>query len=165
MKRIRFIAVLLIIIALSIIFAGCADKTAPDPQLHEGCYFILELRQTGADSEREDWDAYSHSTLDGELIASWEVPMYGNTVYESIVKFFEEREDSITFRKTQHKFQMFHEYVNEEGDLWNLETVYVAADGKYANCANYQEILGEDGIAGTDDDLKVLTLVYKGWLY
>ncbi|MDE7336533.1 MAG: hypothetical protein K2N32_00260 [Clostridia bacterium] len=165
MKRFRILALALIIVALILSATACADNTAPNPELHEGCYFTLELREPGQDSEREDWDAYSHSTLDGDVIMSWEVPMYGNTVYESVVKFFENREDVITFRKTQHKFQMFHEYVNEDGEKWNLETVYVAADGEYANCANFQSILGDDGIAGTEDDLKVLTLIYKGWLY
>ena len=164
-RRLRFIALVLTVIIFTVVLSGCGDKTAQDPQAHEGCYFTLELRQPGIDTEKEHWDSYSHSTLDGEIIMSWEIPMYGNTVYESVVKFFEERDDSITFRKTQHKFQMFHEYINEDGEVWNLETVYVAADGEYAMTANYQEILGEDGIAGTDDDLKILTLVYKGWLY
>ncbi|MDE6757714.1 MAG: hypothetical protein K2O95_00745 [Clostridia bacterium] len=167
MKRVRIAVVAIAVIVLTFVLSGCigGDKTAQDPQEHEGCYFTLELREPGLDNEREDWDAYPHSTLDGAIIMSWEIPMYGNTVYESVVKFFEDRADSVTFRKTQHKFQMFHEYINEDGDVWNLETVYVAADGEYAMTANYQEILGDDGIAGTDDDLKVLTLVYKGWLY
>ena len=60
---------------------------------------------------------------------------------------------------------MFHDLKLEDGTTYNLETVYVAADGKYAMCANYQSLFGTDGIAGTVDDLKVLVLVYKGWLY
>ena len=31
--------------------------------------------------------------------------------------------------------------------------------------ANYQSLLGKDGVIGTEDDVKVVTLVYKGWLY
>ena len=60
---------------------------------------------------------------------------------------------------------MFHDCVLQSGETYNLETVYVAADGKYADCANFQKLCGADGVFGNEDDLKVLTLVYKGWLY
>ncbi|MDE7087576.1 MAG: hypothetical protein K2O67_05235, partial [Clostridia bacterium] len=66
---------------------------------------------------------------------------------------------------SQHTFYMFHDCKLIDGTEYNLETVYIAADGVYSNCANYQSVLGNDGVAGTNDDLKVLTLVYRGWLY
>lgn len=75
------------------------------------------------------------------------------------------RTKKITFRLSQHRFYMFHELTLSDGASYNLETVYVAADGKYAMCANFQTLFGEDGTAGTVDDLQVLVLVYKGWLY
>lgn len=154
--------------------AGCGvwgnDGQAKDPKYHyngdgEPYSFILQLRQTGSSTEISDGDTFEHSTIDGELIYEWQIPMYGNTVYEAVVKFFEGRDDEITFRLSQHTFYMFHDCTLEDGAYYNLETVYVAADGVYANCANYQPILGDDGVAGTDDDLKILTLVYRGWLY
>lgn len=165
----------LIICALSIsTLAGCDvfgnDGRAKDPNYHydeggELYTFTLQFRETGSSSEVAEGDAYPHSTIDGELIYEWEIPMYGNTVYESITKFFEDREDKITFSLSQHTFYMFHDLTLKDGTSYNLETVYVAADGVYVSCANYQSVLGEDGVAGTDDDLKILTLVYKGWLY
>ena len=161
---------------------GCGvwgnDGTVDDPQYHsvtensgenqekaDYYTFKLELRQPTDKTEISEGDAYAHSTIDGELIYEWTIPMYGNTVYESVVKFFEGRSDSITFRLSQHRYYMFHDCVLENGTVYNLETVYVAANGEYSNCANYQSVVGADGIAGTDDDLKILTLVYKGWLY
>lgn len=175
MKKHLSAAVLCLVAAL-LLLTGCSglwfkDEQSKSPGYHtspdeEGsATFILELRNYTDETEIEGWDVYPHSKIDGELIYSWEIPMYGNTVYESIKKFFEDREDRMEFRLTQHKFYMFHECTLLNGETYNLETVYVAADGVYSNCANYQSVLGKDGVAGTDDDLKVLTLVYKGWLY
>ena len=146
------------------------DGQAEDPKYHydengQHYSFLLQLRQPGSSTEVEEGDAFPHSTIDGELIYEWDVPMYGNTVYESVVKYFEEREDNMTFRLSQHTFYMFHDCKLIDGTEYNLETVYIAADGVYSNCANYQSVLGNDGVAGTNDDLKVLTLVYRGWLY
>lgn len=145
------------------------DETASKPGYHEvdgkRLSFTLEFRDTGSGTEISDGDNFAHATIDGTLIKSWQIDCYGNTVYESVVKYFEDKNESITFRLSQHKFYMFHDLTLEDGTTYNLETVYVAADGKYAMCANYQSLFGEDGIAGTVDDLKVLVLVYKGWLY
>ncbi len=126
--------------------------------------FVLELRMPTDEQETEESDAFAHSKLNGELICSWEIPFFGNTLYESVKKFFERRPDSITFRAEQHKFYMFRECVLENGEKYNLETAYVAVDGKYSYCANHQSLLGADGIAGTDDDVKIVVLVYEGWL-
>lgn len=128
--------------------------------------FTLVLRQPGSFTETEEWDYYPHSSIDGELIAEWEIPFYGNTVYESVKKYFESDKvkDKIVFRLTQHRFYMFHECKLASGEKYNLETVYVDADGQYSMCSNYQSVLGDDGIVGTEDDLKVLTLVYRGWV-
>lgn len=168
---------LLIFIALLLplsVSAGCGvwgnDETAKDPDYSydesgKTYSFLLQLRDTGSSTEIAEGDAFEHSTTDGDLIYEWEIPMYGNTVYESVVKFFEDREDKITFRLSQHTFYMFHDCTLDDGTNYNLETVYVAADGVYANCANFQSVLGDDGVAGTDDDLKILILVYRGWLY
>lgn len=150
------------------VLGGDLTSSAPDYIEVDGepLTFLLELREPGSGDETAEGDGFSHSTTDGKLIASWEVPMYGATVYESVVKYFDENSaDKITFRLSQHRFYMFHECVLSGGEKYNLETVYVAADGKYANCANFIALLGDDGEAGTADDLKVLTLVYKGWLY
>lgn len=162
---------ILLAAAIAVAFAGCncgeiwfGDDTSDEPVYH-GTTFVLQLRQPSDESEREDGDAYSHSKLDGELICEWEIPTYGNTLYESVVKFFEDRSDSIGFRAVQRSFYMFHDCTLENGDAYDLETAYVAADGIYSRCANRQLILGEDGIAGTDDDLKTVVIVYKGWLY
>lgn len=153
---------------------GCVwgnDSQAESPQYHydangEPYKFTLQLREPGSSTEIAEGDTYPHSTIDGELIYEWQIPMYGNTVYESVKKYFENREDeNITFRLSQHTFYMFHDCTLIDGTEYNLETVYIAADGVYANCANYQSVLGDDGVAGTDDDLKILTLVYRGWLY
>lgn len=145
------------------------DKTTDDPGYHvidgKRLSFTLEFRDIGSGTEISDGDNFAHSTLDGKLIKSWQIDCYGNTVYESIVKFFEDKDEKITFRLSQHRFYMFHELTLEDGASYNLETVYVAADGKYAMCANFQTLFGEDGTPGTVDDLQVLVLVYKGWLY
>ncbi|MDE6398787.1 MAG: hypothetical protein K2L51_05650 [Clostridiales bacterium] len=127
--------------------------------------FTLQLRQPSKTTETEDWDAYPHSELDGELIAEWEIPVFGNTIYESVKKYFADKDESFTFRVSQHKFYMFHDCTLSDGTTYNLETVYIAVDGVYANCANYQSLLGDDGIAGTDDDVQTVILVYKGWIY
>ena len=169
MKKISLAIVLLFAAVLS----GCVlggDGQAKDPKAHTDesgnpYTFVLELREPGTGEEVSEGDAYPHSTIDGELIKKWTVPMYGNTVYESVVKFFEEGEDEITFRLSQHRYYMFHSCTLSDGREYNLETVYIAADGEYADCANFQSVLGADGVAGTEDDLKVLTLVYRGWLY
>ena len=164
------------LLCLSILFclASCGvwgkDERSDNAQYHysqtgEKLTFTLELRNPTEFTEVAEGDAYPHSTIDGEIIATWVVPMYGNTVYESVVKFFEDRKDKITFRLSQHTFYMFHDCTLADGSVYNLETVYVAADGVYSNCANYQSVLGEDKLARTEDDLKILTLVYKGWLY
>ena len=172
MKKI-FSTFILCVLSVSV-FCGCGvwgnDAQAKDPQYHydangDPYTFVLQLRQPGSSTEVADGDAYPHSTIDGDLIYEWKIPMYGNTVYESVKKYFEDREDKITFRLSQHTFYMFHDCTLVDGTEYNLETVYIAADGVYANCANYQSVLGSDGVAGTDDDLKNLTLVYKGWLY
>ena len=60
---------------------------------------------------------------------------------------------------------MFRECTLSDGTTYKLDTVYIAIDGEYAYCANYQSLLGDDGIAGTEDDAKTVILVYKGWLY
>lgn len=127
--------------------------------------FTLEFRQPSTETEISDGDYRPHAKANGELIASWQIPCYGNTVYESIVKFFADRNDKITFRLSQHRYYMFHDVTLENGTNYNLETVYVAADGKYAQCANFQTLFGEDEKVGTLDDLKVLVIVYQGWLY
>lgn len=154
--------------------AGCGvwgkDGQTDSPDYHyaengEKFEFLLQLRQPGSSTEVAEGDAYPHSTIDGELIYEWHIPMYGNSVYESVKKFFEGREDTMTFRLSQHTYYMFHDCTLIDGTYYNLETVYIAADGAYANCANFQSVLGDDGVAGTEDDLKILTLVYRGWLY
>lgn len=174
-KLIRSCLLLILSLFMVLTCCGChlkfsGDGQAENPDYHEAesgtpCTFLLQLRQPGQDTVVEENDAFPHSTIDGELIYEWEIPMYGNTVYESVTKYFEGRTDSITFRLSQHTFYMFHDCTLPDGTRYDLETVYIAADGVYANCANYQSVLGSDGIAGTEDDLKILTLVYKGWLY
>ena len=128
-------------------------------------YFTLELRNPSGETEISNGDSRPHAKADGELIASWQIPCYGNTTYESIVKFFEERQDKISFRLSQRRFYMFHEAVLENGDVYNLENAYISADGSYSKCANFQTLFGEDENPGTLDDLKVLVIVYQGWLY
>ena len=173
-KIVKILAISLALLMTAFIFTACdkvwgKDETASEPGYHEvdgkRLSFTLEFRDTGSGTEISDGDNFAHATIDGALIKSWQIDCYGNTVYESVVKYFEDKDESITFRLSQHKFYMFHDLTLEDGTTYNLETVYVAADGKYAMCANYQSLFGEDGIAGTVDDLKVLVLVYKGWLY
>lgn len=172
-RRLGRILPLLLLFAFTALVSGCVlggDGQAEDPKAHTDAdgnpvNFVLELREPGSGEEVSEGDIYPHSTIDGPLIKQWTVPMYGNTVYESVVKFFEEGEDEMTFRLSQHRFYMFHSCTLSDGREFDLETVYIAADGEYADCANFQSILGEDGIAGTEDDLKILTLVYRGWLY
>lgn len=127
--------------------------------------FTLEFRQPSTETEISDGDYRPHAKANGELIASWQIPCYGNTAYESIVKFFEARQDKITFRLSQRRFYMFHEAKLENGDSYNLETAYISADGLYSKCANFQTLFGADEQPGTLDDLKVLVIVYQGWLY
>lgn len=128
-------------------------------------YFTLELRNPSSETEISNGDSRPHAKTDGELIASWQIPCYGNTAYESIVKFFEDRQDKISFRLSQRRFYMFHEAVLENGDVFNLENAYISADGSYSKCANFQTLFGEDENPGTLDDLNVLVIVYQGWLY
>lgn len=135
------------------------DETSDNPDYTEidntQLSFTLELRAPGSDTEISDGDTYPHATINGDLIWSWDVPYYGNTVYESVEKFFEGRSDNIDFRLSQHKFQMFHSCTLEDGSFYNLETSYIAADGAYSMCANFQTLFGEDQTPGTLDDLKV----------
>ena len=173
MKRKNIFLILTTLLIAVIMLSACSgvwgkDETSENPQYikvnGEQLYFTLELRDTGSSSETESWDGFPHATTDGELIYSWEIPMYGSTVYESVVKFFEDRDDSIIFRLAEHRYYMFSNCKLINGKEYNLETVYIAADGKYAKCANFIKLAGDDNIAGTVDDLKTLVLVYKGWL-
>lgn len=145
------------------------DNRAAEPTFHgdeNGNYsFVLELRDTGSGEEVAEGDSFAHSTTDGKLIKSWTVPFFGNTVYEAVAEFFKDSADKMTFRLSQHRFFMFHDCTLADGSSYDLETVYVAADGVYADCANFQTLCGDDGVFGTADDLKVLTLVYRGWVY
>ena len=179
-KRLK-LTVLSLLLILSFVFSlcGCSgniwfdDGRSDDPLYHyigeredkRKVTFILELRKPTEELTTESWDIYPHSKTDGELIKSWEIPIYGNTLYESVVKYFEDNEENFTFSLSQHKFYMFHDCTLSGGETYNLETVYIAGDGVYANCANYQSLLGEDGVAGTEDDVKTVVLVYRGWLY
>ena len=163
-----------VILALSVafLFTACEPN---DARSENPCFryddngklltFTLELRQPSDESVAESTDKFPHSKLDGELIKSWEIPMYGNTVYESVVKYFDDKNESVTFRLEGRKFYMFHDITLENGTVYNLETVYMAIDGEYAKCANFQSLLGSDGLGGTDDDVKTVILVYRGWLY
>ncbi len=172
------ITVILIILCAGC-FYGCNDEPWFDdcrsekPDYHyigdgenkRQATFLLELREPTDESEKNDGDKYFHSKIDGKLIADWEVPMYGNTIYESVKKFFEYRDDNFSFRLEQRRFYMFSKCTLSDGTKYDLETVYIAVNGVYAKCANYQSILGDDGIAGTQDDVKTVVLVYRGWLY
>ncbi len=182
MKR---ICIALMLAACALLLTACgvwgkdatsddADYRVKEPQTsteagttsdEEYLTFLLELRLPTDRTEREEGDAYPHSTADGELIAEWTIPVYGNTVYESVVKYFEDSEDSITFRLSQHRFYMFHDCTLADGSHYDLETCYIAVDGEYGNTANFQTLQGADGVFGTDDDVKTVTLVYRGWLY
>lgn len=177
------IVLTVVLLLLSLALGGCGawgrDATSPTPDYHKvpqdetqnesqkpQLYtFVLELRLPTDKTEISDGDSFPHSTVDGELIAQWSIPIYGNTVYESVTKYFENKEHKITFRLSQHRFYMFHDCTLDDGSYYNLETCYIAVDGKYAMTANYQSLLGKDGVIGTEDDVKVVTLVYKGWLY
>ncbi len=170
-----FVAVILMLCVAALLGCGGVwfdDNRSDNPDYHyvgEGderhaVTFVLELRQPSDETEKAD-NGFSHSKLDGELIESWEIPVYGNTLYESVKKFFEERDESFSFGVNQHKFYMFRECTLSDGTTYKLDTVYIAIDGEYAYCANYQSLLGDDGIAGTEDDAKTVILVYKGWLY
>lgn len=170
LRTFRKISVILLASMTITFIVGCnceiwfGDDTSDSPVYH-GTTFTMQLRMPSEESVREENDKFSHSELDGDLICEWEIPAYGNTVYESVKKYFEDRADSVRFRADQHTFYMFSKCVLENGDEYDLETAYVAADGVYSKCANRQSVLGADGMAGTDDDLKVLVIVYKGWLY
>lgn len=155
------------LVACNDVWGGDNTQEKPDYAVVDGkqLYFTLQLRMPGSQTEISEGDNFAHSTIDGDLICQWQIPCYGKTVYESVVKFFEDRDDSITFRLSQHRYYMFHDVTLKNGDYYNLETVYVAADGVYAQCANFQTLFGADDTPGTLDDLKVLVIVYQGWLY
>ena len=159
-------------VTVALVLTACEpnDGRSENPDYHYGAdgkiiTFTLELREPSEKSETESTDRFPHSELDGKLIKSWDIPMYGNTVYESVVKYFEDKTESVTFRLENRKFYMFHDLTLDDGTTYNLETVYMAVDGVYASCANFQSILGSDGEGSTDDDIKKVVLVYRGWLY
>ena len=175
MKNANKILILLIVsIAILLTLSACdkdvlgGDETTDSPQYivvdGEQLYFALQLRKPSGEYVISEGDSRPHASLDGELVFEWQIPYYGNTVYESVVEFFADREDSITFRVSQHRYQMFHDCTLVDGTTYNLERVYIAADGEYAMCANFQTLYGKDEIAGTVDDLKVLVLVLDGWI-
>lgn len=99
-KRLFALIYCIFMIICMVMLSGCSDLWFKDEQSKSPDYhryeneeksasFILEFRNFTEDQEIESWDVYPHSKIDGELIYSWEIPMYGNTVYESIKKFFE----------------------------------------------------------------------------
>lgn len=168
----KYLIVAFFIVTLTLCAAACTDdETAehPDYRYAEGSQtpitFTLQLRQPSDRCTEDPNGTFPHSEIDGALIAEWEIPVFGNTVYESVTEYFKDRDESFTFRVAQHKFYMFHDCTLADGTVYDLETVYIAVDGKYAYCANYQSLLGEDGIPGTDDDVQTVVLVYRGWLY
>ena len=144
---------------------GCGaenEKTAP--AYPEGTTFTLELRLPSSSTEKADGDAFAHSTTDGELICSWEVDYFGETVYDAVTAFYSDGEEKITFYRFQHRYYMF-ESCRLKDATYDLKTAYIAANGKYSNVADRQYLVGKDGVYGTNDDLKILTIVYRGWLY
>lgn len=175
MKNEKRILILLIVsIAILLTLSACdkgvlgGDETVDSPQyvVVDGnqLYFTLQLRKSSEEYDVSEGDSRPHASLNGDLIFEWQVPYYGSTVYESVVKFFDGRADNVEFRLSQRRFYMFEKATLENGNVYNLENCYVAADGKYSKCANYQKLLGDDEIAGTVDDLKVLVLVLDGWI-
>ncbi len=175
MKNAKKIIILLVAsIAILLTLSACdndvlgGDKTTDSPQYvvvdGEQLYFALQLRKPSGEYDTSDGDSHPHASLDGELVFEWQIPYYGSTVYESVLKFFDGRADNIKFRLSQRRFYMFSEATLENGDVYNLENCYIAADEKYSKCANFQKLLGDDEIAGTVDDLKVLVLVLDGWI-
>lgn len=168
----------ILILCLYCLLCGCndvwfRDESSSAPDYHyigEGentrkLTFTLELRQPSAHTEQREGDRFLHSEPNGELIAQWEIPVFGNTLYESVKEYCKDKDESFTFRVSQHKFYMFHDCTLADGTTYDLESVYIAIDGEYAHCANYQSLLGDDGAAGTEDDVQVVILVYKGWIY
>ncbi len=150
------------------------DKPADDADINDDTdeterqklyTFTLELRMPSEKTEISPGDSYPHSTIDGELVAQWTVPVFGNTLYESLTKMSEDGPDKFTFRLSQHRFYMLHDCTLADGSHFDLETCYIAADGEYGMTANFLSLLGEDGLIGTDDDVQTVTLVYRGWLY
>ena len=126
-------------------------------------FFQLDLKERSDASYREENDGFSHSDENGKLIKSWTVPYFGNTVYESITEFFIGKKDSLTFYLSGN-YYYFNECRLADGKSFDLRTAYISRDGKYAKTANYEKLAGDDGIFGSLDDLKVLTIVYRGWL-
>lgn len=174
MKKFKYVIAFIAVLCTSLCFFACGgvigkDERSSSPEYAEidgnKLYFTLELRESGSGTEISSGDIYPHSKTDGPLIKEWEIPYYGATVYEAVTEYFSNSEDKITFKLSQSRYYMFYECVLKNGDKYNLETVYVAANGKYAMCSNFEKLAGSDGVFGTEDDLKVLTLVYKGWLY
>lgn len=173
-KHLSLIFAITIILSLAILLVGCDSVWGDDNQSDDTAdyhyvdgkqlTFTLEFRNHGTSSDTASGDKYAHSTLDGELIYSWNIPCYGNTVYESVVKFFEDRQDDINFTLSQHRYYVFDKAVLEDGSEYDLTTSYIAADGVYSKCANFQTLFGEDQTPGTLDDLKVLVVVYQGWM-
>ncbi|MBR1868222.1 MAG: hypothetical protein IJ800_06590 [Clostridia bacterium] len=130
----------------------------------EPLWFTLDLRERSASSSREENDGFSHSDVDGALIRSWTIPYYGNTVFESVFEFFKNSEsEKITFY-SRGNYYYFKNCVLADGTEYDLQTAYISSDGKYAKTANYEKLAGNDGVFGTSDDLKILTIVYRGWL-
>lgn len=173
-KPLSLLFITTVILTLAFSLVGCNDVWGDDAQDGDDAHyhyvdgvqlcFTLEFREHGTSTNVESGDQYAHSTLDGKLIYSWEIPCYGNTVYESVVKFFEDRQDNISFALSQHRYYLFDKAVLEDGSTYYLSTAYVASDGVYSRCANFQTLFGEDQIPGTLDDLKVLVVVYEGWM-
>lgn len=175
MKNTKRILILLVVsTAILLTLSACdkdvlgGDEATDYPQYvvvdGEQLYFALQLRKPSEEYVISEGDSRPHASLDGDLIFEWQIPYYGSTVYESVLKFFDGRADNIKFRLSQRRFYMFSEVMLENGDVYNLENCYIAADGKYSKCANFQKLLGDDEIAGTVDDLKVLVLVLDGWI-
>lgn len=173
-RKIALTLIITMLLTLAIMFVGCDSVWGDDEQNTDSAdyhyvdgkqlSFTLEFRGHGTSTDIANGDKYAHSTLDGDLIYTWEIPCYGNTVYESVVKFFEDRQDDISFTLSQHRYYIFDKAVLEDGSVYNLSTAYIAADGVYSKCANFQTLFGDDQTPGTLDDLKVLVVVYQGWM-
>lgn len=80
---------LLSLVACNDVWGGDSTQDNPDYAIVDGkqLYFTLELRMPGSSTEVSEGDSFAHSTIDGDLICQWQIPCYGKTVYESVVKF------------------------------------------------------------------------------